>query len=66
MIGVHYANFCLLSKTLKLKSEKIYNYIQKVGTRKEGTTTTTITTTASTAALLIDIICTQEGMKYEF
>ena len=34
MIGVHYANFCLLSKTLKLKSEKIYNYIQKVGTWK--------------------------------
>ena len=63
MIGTHYANFCLLSKTLELKSENLQLHFQ-TWIRKERTTTTM--TTASTAALLIDIICTQEGMKYEF
>ena len=59
--------FVFFQKHLSLNKRKSTITFKKLELKREGTTTfTTITTTASTAALLIDIICTQEGMKYEF
>ena len=58
--------FVFFQKHLSLNQRKSTITFKKLELEKERRTTTTITTTASTAALLIDIICTQEGMKYEF